>query len=72
MTMDDPLLRKLDVEVEADIAMNAAGTPPDDEDPGEWLIDPFEVEVEAADLNSLHGAIEALEGDSEPYPRADD
>ncbi|WP_350275444.1 hypothetical protein [Kribbella sp. HUAS MG21] len=72
MTMDDPFLRKLDVEVEADMAMNAAGTPPDDEDPAEWLMDPFEVEVEAADLNSLHSAIEALETDEGPYPPADD
>jgi hypothetical protein len=72
MTMDDPFLRKLDAEVEADIAMNAAGTPPADESPGEWLIDPFEVEAEAADLNSLHSAIEALEAEPGPYPPADD
>ncbi|MGW7683200.1 hypothetical protein ACWGID_20875 [Kribbella sp. NPDC054772] len=64
MAGDDPFLRALDVEVEADIALNAAGTAPDDEPPSEWLADPFEVEAEAADLNSLHGAIEALEGDS--------
>jgi hypothetical protein len=66
MTMggkDDPFLRELDVEVEADIRMNAAGTPPEDESPEEWLLDPFEVAVEATDLNSLHSAIEALESD---------
>jgi hypothetical protein len=65
---DDPFLRELDVEVEADIELNAAGTAPEDETPEEWLADPFEVQAEAADLNSLHGAIEALEGDPGPGP----
>jgi hypothetical protein len=60
---DDPFLRELDVEVEADIRMEAAATPPEDESPEEWLLDPFEAAAEAADLNSLHGAIEALESD---------
>lgn len=67
MTMgtEDPFLRALDAEVEADIQLNAAGTPPADEPPSEWLLDPYEVQAEAADLNSLHSAIEALETDSE-------
>jgi hypothetical protein len=69
---ESEFLRELDVEVEADIQLNAAGTPPDEESPGEWLMDPFEVQAEAADLNSLHSAIEALEEDAGPYPAADE
>ncbi|HEY9334402.1 hypothetical protein ABZX12_11220 [Kribbella sp. NPDC003505] len=69
---ESEFLRELDVEVEADIRLNAAGTPPEDESPEEWLMDPFEVQAEAADLNSLHSAIEALEGEPGPYPPADD
>jgi hypothetical protein len=74
MTMgrEDEFLRELDVEVEADIRLNATGTPPEEESPAEWLMDPFEVQAEAADLNSLHSAIEALEGQPGPYPPADD
>jgi hypothetical protein len=62
---DDPFLRELEVEVDADIRLNAAGTPPDDdqESPGDWLLDPVEVQAEAVELQSLRGAIEALEGD---------
>ncbi|HWD81562.1 MAG TPA: hypothetical protein VG497_21860 [Kribbella sp.] len=70
MSGDADFLRELDREVEADIELNAAGTPPADESPAEWLTDPFEVEAEAADLNSLHSAIEALE--TGPYPADDD
>ena len=69
---DDPVLRELEVEVEADIELNAAGTPPDDEieSPSEWLLDPVEVQEEAVDLRSLRGAIEALEGDPRQDPGA--
>ncbi|TCC24001.1 hypothetical protein [Kribbella sindirgiensis] len=64
MTMGkDDFLHELDVEVEADIALDKAGTPPDDD--ADWVLDPYEAQVEAADLNSLHSAIEALETDSE-------
>ena len=70
MSGDSEFLHALDVEVEADIELNAAGTPPADQSPAEWLMDPFEVEAEAADLSSLRGAIEALE--TGPYPAADD
>ncbi|MFG1911327.1 hypothetical protein [Kribbella sp. NPDC048928] len=63
-------LHELDVEVEADLELNKAGTPPAGESPAEWLLDPYEAQAETADLNSLHGAIEALETD--PYPPADD
>jgi hypothetical protein len=70
MTGEPEFLRELDVEVEADIELDTAGTPPDDESPSEWLLDPYEAQAETADLNSLHGAIEALEAD--PYPPADD
>ncbi|MFF0342646.1 hypothetical protein [Kribbella sp. NPDC004875] len=63
MAGDERFLRELDVEVEAGIERNAEGAVPDDEQPGEWLADPFEVEAEAADLNSLHGAIVALQGE---------
>lgn len=70
MNSEPEFLRELDVEVEADIELNRAGTPPDDESPAEWLLDPYEAQAETADLNSLHSAIEALETD--PYPPADD
>jgi hypothetical protein len=74
MTMgkDDPFLHGLDVEVEADLELNAAGTPPEDAPPSEWLLDPYEAQAETADLNSLHSAIEALETDSGSYPPSDD
>ncbi|MEU8224134.1 hypothetical protein [Kribbella sp. NPDC048915] len=73
MTMgpDHEFLRNLDAAVETELARNAAVTPPEQESPGEWLIDPFELKAEAADLNSLHSAIHALEGEPEPYPPAD-
>lgn len=66
--MSEPeFLHELDVEVEADLELRAAGMPPQ----GEALVlDPYEAEAEAADLRSLHGAIEALE--AAPYPRVDD
>ena len=61
---DDQFLRDLEVEVDADIRMNAAGTPADGDlgSPAEWLLDPVEVQEEAVDLRSLHDAIEVLEG----------
>ncbi len=62
---DDPSLRDLEVEVDADIELNAAGAP-DEDDPGSpinWLLDPVEAQEEAIELQSLRGAIEALEGD---------
>ena len=61
---NEQFLHDLEVEVDADIRMNAAGTP-DLEDlgsPAEWLVDPVEAQEEAVDLRSLHGAIEVLEG----------
>ena len=54
-------LRDLDVEVEEDIQLDASAVPPAEESPAEWLLDPYEAQAESADLNSLHGAIEALE-----------
>jgi hypothetical protein len=67
---DDPSLRALEVEVEADIELNAAGTPADGdlESPSEWLLDPVETQVEAVELQSLRGAIEALESDPRQGP----
>ena len=67
---DDPVLRALEVEVEADIELNAAGTPPEDDigSPSEWLLDPVEAQQEAVDLQSLRGAIEVLEGDARQDP----
>ena len=70
MSTEPEFLRELDVEVEADLELNRAGTPPDGESPSEWLLDPYEAQAQTADLNSLHSAIEALETD--PYPPADD
>jgi hypothetical protein len=70
MTGEPEFLRELDVEVEADIELDAAGTPPADESPADWLLDPYEAQAESADLNSLHGAIEALE--TGPYAPNDD
>jgi hypothetical protein len=70
---DDPFLRELEVEVDADIRLNEAGTPPDGdpESPNDWLLDPVEVQAEAVELQNLRGAIEALESDSGPYPLTD-
>jgi len=67
---DDPFLRELDLEVEADIELNAEGMvgPDDLGSPGDWLVDPVEVQEESIELRSLHGAIEALESDSGPDP----
>ena len=63
--LESDFLHELDVEVEADISMDAAGTPPEG-DP--WLLDPYEAQAESADLNSLRGAIQALE----PYAPTDE
>jgi hypothetical protein len=69
---DDPVLRDLEVEVDADLELIAASGA-DDTDPGppgEWQFDPEEVQDEEVDLRSLRGAIEALEADqrSDPGP----
>jgi hypothetical protein len=69
MSNDEPSLQALEVEVDADIQLNAAGTPPED-DP-DWVLDPYEAQAETADLNSLRGAIEVLEGEDPPYPPAE-
>ncbi|MFF0267499.1 hypothetical protein [Kribbella sp. NPDC004536] len=65
---ENEFLRELEVEVEDDIQLDASAVPPEEESPAEWLLDPYEAQVESADLNSLHGAIEALE----PYRHSDD
>jgi hypothetical protein len=67
---DDPSLRDLEAEVDADIRMNAAGTPDYDdlESPSEWLLDPVEAQEEAVELRSLHDAIEVLEGNDPDSP----
>ncbi len=71
MTMaKDDFLHELAVEVEADIELDKAGTPPDDQ--ADWVLDPYEAQAETADLNSLRSAIEALETDSGSYPPVDD
>ena len=71
MSEGDPSLEELEVEVDADIQLDAAGAVPDDDEP-DWVLDPYEAQAETADLNSLHGAIEALEGDEPPYSAATD
>ena len=67
---DDPYLREFEVEVDADIRLNAAGTPDEDDlgSPSEWLLDPVEAQEEAVDLHSLHEAIEVLEGHDPDSP----
>jgi hypothetical protein len=67
---DDRFLHELDLEVEADLELNAEGTidPDDLGSPAGWLVDPVEVQEESIELRSLHGAIEALESDSGPGP----
>ncbi|MEU4191992.1 hypothetical protein AB0E69_08850 [Kribbella sp. NPDC026611] len=62
----DPALRDLEVEVDADIELNAEGSEPYDDlgSPDGWLLDPVEAQIEAVELESLHGAIVALEGGS--------
>ncbi|WP_371402941.1 hypothetical protein OHA10_34250 [Kribbella sp. NBC_00662] len=64
-------LRELEVEVDADIELDAAGTQSED-DELDWVLDPYEAQAETADLNSLRGAIQALEGDEPPYSPAGD
>ena len=60
---NDPFLRDLEVEVDADLQLNAAGTPADDDpgSPNDWLVDPVEAQQEAVELRNLRGAIDALE-----------
>lgn len=67
---DDPSLQELEADVDADIRLNAAGTPDDDdlESPSEWLLDPVEAQEEAVELRSLHDAIEVLEGHDPDSP----
>jgi hypothetical protein len=69
MSTDGEFLQELEVEVDADIQLDAAGAPPED-DP-DWLLDPYEAQAETADLNSLKAAIEVLEADDHPYPPAE-
>lgn len=67
---DDPVLRDLEVEVDADLELIAASGA-DDADPGppgEWQFDPEEVQEEEVELRSLRGAIEALETDQQGGP----
>jgi hypothetical protein len=68
MSTEQPFLRELEVEVDADIQLNRAGTPPDGDD---WVLDPYEAQAETVDLNSLKAAIEVLEGEDPPYPPAE-
>jgi len=65
---DDRYLQALEVEVDADIELNAANTPAEDDlgPPADWLLDPVEAQEEAVELRSLHDAIAVLEGDDEP------
>ncbi|MEV4262806.1 hypothetical protein [Kribbella sp. NPDC049584] len=65
---DERYLRSLEVEVDADIELNAANTPDEDDlgSPADWLLDPVEAQEEAVELHSLHDAIAVLEGDEEP------
>ena len=65
---DDRYLQALEVEVDADLELNAANTPADDDlgSPADWLLDPVEAQEEAVELHSLHDAIAVLEGDGEP------
>lgn len=62
---DDPVLRGLEVEVDADLELIAASGVDDNDPgpPGQWQFDPAEVQEEEVDLRSLRGAIEALETD---------
>ncbi|TDW21786.1 hypothetical protein [Kribbella kalugense] len=69
MSNEEQFLRQLEVEVDADIQLNAAGTPPEDD--ADWLLDPYEAQAETADLHSLKAAIEVLEGEDQPYPPAE-
>ncbi|WP_329476421.1 hypothetical protein OG555_32780 [Kribbella sp. NBC_01484] len=64
-SQDDPVLRGLEVEVDADLELIAASGV-DEADPGPpagWQFDPEEVQEEEVELRSLRGAIEALETD---------
>jgi len=62
---DDPVLRDLEIEVDADLELIAASgvDEADPGPPGGWQFDPEEVQEEEVELRSLRGAIEALETD---------
>ena len=64
---DEQYLQALEVEVDADIELNEANTPTEDDlgSPADWLLDPVEAQEEAVELHSLHDAIAVLEGDDE-------
>ncbi|MGY4770820.1 hypothetical protein ACXC9Q_28230 [Kribbella sp. CWNU-51] len=69
-SQDDPVLRGLEVEVDADLELIAASGVDENDPgpPGQWQSDPAEVQEEEVDLRSLRGAIEALEGDHRRDP----
>ena len=62
---DDPALRDLETEVDADLELIAASgvDEADPGPPGGWQFDPEEVQEEEVELHSLRGAIQALETD---------
>jgi hypothetical protein len=65
-TDHNQLLHELEVDVEAGLAMAEASHPEEafGVPAAEWLFDPTDVESEEIGLRSLHGAVEALEGDN--------
>jgi hypothetical protein len=59
---EEPRLRALELDVEADIELSVAGEE-SYTSPADWSSDPGELEYEAVELRSLRGAIEALADD---------
>ena len=69
-TGDNRCIHSLEIEVEAELAVvesSRAGDMPVVPE-AEWLFDPTEIEREEIGLRNLLGAVEALEGDSQPGP----
>lgn len=67
-TDESQLLRKLEADVETELDM-ARSSPPEEAlgmSPAEWLLDPADAEREEVGLRTLLGAVQALEGGSQP------
>lgn len=71
-TDESPFLHKLEVEVQAELALaESSESPALGASPADWLFDPEDVEREEVGPRNLLGAVEALELDSPPVRRQD-
>jgi hypothetical protein len=65
-TPDEEFLGELEVEVDVELTAIETSRPDESASPGQWQVDPAEIEYEEASLRSLRGAIEALEAGGDP------